>query len=123
MIVKFTTKKFVEVETEHDIKDGIYYIGRLSDVAAWGKYYAVERIEILNSKVLHKIVCLYLDSIQCDGIHLQHGMDKFDFETIMKIETGVKEQETHGQRVFISEDTFLAYYNETIENVNKAIFK
>jgi len=121
--VKFMTEKRVQIEVEFDIKDGVYYIGSLSGSSNWGKYYKVERIDIEDSKITFKAKCLYLDSIEINGKTLNHGVDKYEFERITKIQNNIQEELIHGQMELITEDLFLAYYNETMDNINKRMAK
>ena len=117
--IKYTREKTVTEEVEFNVDDGIYYIGCLSEVKEWGKYYRVERIDIENSKVTLLVECLYLDSIRFNGKSLQHGVDKHEFEKIAQITSGDKTTITHGQREFISKELFIEYYNKTMENITK----
>jgi len=121
--IKINTTKTVNVELEFEIKDGIYCIGHLSDVKQWGKYYRLDRIVIQNSKVVHKTECLYLDSIRIDGKSLLHGMDRFEFEKIVKAQTGNKNIDIHGSLVIIDQELFFEYYNQTMSNINKKLLQ
>lgn len=120
--VKFITEKNVQVEVEYEVKDGTYYIGSMSGISEWGKYYRIERIDIKNLKVKEHVRCLYLDSIEIIGRTLQHGMDKYDFEKLMKIETGTQVSKICDLMEFVTENVFLDYYNQTMANITKRLF-